>query len=148
MDSIEEGRGARRLVSAAWIIVAAGAFISIVAAAAVVLGGDKRPTGPDMRRLPVETRQAYSHAVEHRDLFRHLPCYCGCAVLATPHENLADCFLAGSEYATHASSCQVCVDIALEAEQARSEGLDHKQIRDRIDERFAGRGPRTPTGGP
>lgn len=130
--------------------VAAVSLTLIVAAAVLVLAKDRSPAGGfDLQRLPAQTRHAYGVAVDHHDLFAHLPCYCGCALLASPHESLADCFVDSSgSFVTHASSCGTCVDIALEAERANEQGLDHGQIRALVDELFAGRGPGTATNYP
>ncbi len=100
----------------------------------------------DLNELGPPVRRAYEVAASHKDLFVHLPCYCGCAALSVPHTSLADCFLAADGgFAPHASACSTCVDIALDAERALSEGMDHAQIVALIDARYASRGPRTPT---
>ena len=153
MDS-SKAAGASQAGAIANLVAATVAAVSltvIVAAGVLVLARDRSPavSGFDLQRLPEQTRHAYEIALSHRDLFVHLPCYCGCAVLPEPHRNLVDCFVdASGEFATHAGSCSTCVDIALEAWRANEQGLGHAQIRALVDERFSGRGPGTATSYP
>jgi hypothetical protein len=98
---------------------------------------------PDM---PADTRVAYEAAPSHRDLFAHLPCYCGCGLLKEPHASLERCFLApDGSLEAHASGCRICTDIALDALAMQAQGLDHTAVRARIDEEFARAGPPTDT---
>jgi hypothetical protein len=98
---------------------------------------------PDM---PVDTRHAYEAAPSHRDLFAHLPCYCGCGLLKEPHASLERCFLArDGSFDAHASGCRICTDIALDALAMAAQGLDHAAIRTRVDEKYARAGPPTDT---
>ena len=121
----------------------------IVSAGLVVLSRDQPAGGSELERMPPMTRHAYQLALDQGDLFAHVPCYCGCALLSEPHKRLLDCFIDGSgQFDAHASSCSTCVDIALAAEEASDAGLSHAQISEVIDTLFAGRGPRTPTQAP
>lgn len=96
--------------------------------------------------MPAATRAAYEAAPSHRDLFAHLPCYCGCALLKEPHGSLDRCFLLPDGRAeAHASSCKVCTDIATQALAMDKQGLDHATIRARVDAQFASVGPPTDT---
>ena len=130
------------------------ALLSAMTAAAVAVvltsaaGGTGR-TSLDLSGLPdmpAETRAAYEAAPSHRDLFAHLPCYCGCGLLKEPHASLDRCFLLpdGSAEA-HASGCKICTDIALDAVAMETQRLDHAAIRARIDETYARAGPPTDT---
>jgi hypothetical protein len=134
------------------VLFAVGALLGlalIVPTGFVVLSKDRPAGGLQLESLPTVTRHAYELAVERGDLFVHMPCYCGCALLAKPHESLRDCFINPSgQFDTHASSCSTCVDIALEVEAASDEGLSHAEISRLVDTLFAARGPRTPTQGP
>jgi len=96
--------------------------------------------------MPPDTRAAYEAAPSHRDLFEHLPCYCGCGLLKEPHASLDRCFLLpdGSVEA-HASGCRICTDIATQALVMEAQGLDHATIRARVDQQFARAGPPTDT---
>ncbi|TAK65710.1 MAG: hypothetical protein EPO22_04530 [Dehalococcoidia bacterium] len=98
---------------------------------------------PDM---PADTRAAYEAAPSHRELFAHLPCYCGCGLLKEPHGSLDRCFLLPDGKAeAHASGCKICTDIATQALAMEAQGLDHATIRARVDEQFARAGPPTDT---
>ena len=96
--------------------------------------------------MPADTRAAYEAAPSHRDLFAHVPCYCGCGLLKEPHASLDRCFLLpdGSVEA-HASGCKICTDIATQALVMAAQGLDHATIRARVDAQFARVGPPTDT---
>ncbi len=96
--------------------------------------------------MPPDTRAAYEAAPMHRDLFAHLPCYCGCGLMKEPHGSLDRCFLLpdGSVEA-HASGCKICTDIATQALVMEAQGLDHATIRARVDAQFARAGPPTDT---
>jgi len=45
----------------------------------------------DIRRAPVQVREAYRFAVANRDVLRWIPCYCGCG--AEGHTSNASCYL-------------------------------------------------------
>ena len=97
-------------------------------------------------KLPADTRQAYEAAPSHRDLFAHLPCYCGCALLKEPHASLERCFLVpDGSFEAHASGCRICTDIALDALAMEAQRLDHAAIRARVDDKYARAGPPTDT---
>jgi hypothetical protein len=142
-------RSGERGLSAAGVAITAVAFVALAAmvlAGALVLAKDKPARGFDVHALPAQAHDAYLAAEQHQDLFVHLPCYCGCAVLPEPHRHLLDCFLkpAGG-YDTHASACSTCVDIALAAVKADADGLGHAEIRAMVDATFSDRGPPTKT---
>jgi hypothetical protein len=119
----------------------------ILAGAVFVIAGSSRPSpGIRLEDMAPNTRQAYELATQHQDLFVHLPCYCGCALLQEPHRSLVDCFISpNGGYDGHAASCLTCVDIALTAWEASESGLDHAQVRALVDATFSNRGPGTTT---
>jgi hypothetical protein len=45
----------------------------------------------DIRRVPVDVREAYRFAIANRDTLRYIPCYCGCG--AQGHTSNASCYL-------------------------------------------------------
>ena len=136
-----------------WIIggiaLIAAMTVAGVAAAWTSTGGESRRASIDLSGLgsmPVDTRAAYEAAPMHRDLFAHLPCYCGCGLLKEPHASLDRCFLLpDGKVEAHASGCRICTDIALDALVMEAQGLDHTAIRARVDEKFARAGPPTDT---
>ena len=93
-----------------------------------------------------DTAQVYIDAAAHRELFAHLPCYCGCSLLKPPHASLERCFLRPDGSAEpHANGCRICLDIAKDALAMDREGLTHAEIRVRIDASYEGVGPPTDT---
>lgn len=148
---MEESRRPRDLVR--WL-GAGVALLAILTAVAVAMiwttaAGRSGGTSVDLSGLPgmpADTRQAYEAAPSHRDLFAHLPCYCGCGLLKEPHVSLERCFLLpDGSFEAHASGCRICTDIALDALAMVAQSLDHAAIRARIDEKYARAGPPTDT---
>src|SRR4249920_2448489 len=45
----------------------------------------------DIRKAPVEVREAYRFAIANRDTLRYIPCYCGCG--ADGHTSNASCYI-------------------------------------------------------
>ena len=135
-----------RALLAGAIVVTVATVVASIVLSVVLLKSDSPAGSMDAAGLPAPVQQAYAAAVTHGDLFVHLPCYCGCAALAPPHGSLRDCFLEDDgSYASHASSCLICTEIALAAEEAAEAGMSHGATRALVDGRFAGRGPSTDT---
>jgi len=137
-------------------LVAGVALIAAMATAGVATAwlspGESGPSAHasiDLSGVPdmsADTRTAYEAAPSHRELFAHLPCYCGCGLLKEPHRSLDRCFLLpDGNVEAHASGCKICTDIATQALAMEAQGLDHSTIRARIDEQFARAGPPTDT---
>lgn len=96
--------------------------------------------------VPDETVAMYEAAQAHRDLFAHLPCYCGCSLLKPPHASLERCFLrADGSAEPHATGCRICIDIAKDALAMVGEGRTHVEIRVAIDAMYVDTGPPTDT---
>jgi hypothetical protein len=94
------------------------------------------------------TQAAYAFSLARPDLLRFLPCYCGC--VAMEHRSNLDCFIkpgGGSPVAfeEHASFCDICVDIALKAQDMLAKGNTLIQMRAAVDSEFGGRAPGTQT---
>jgi hypothetical protein len=148
MADDRQRRGRLRWLAGSTAFVAVVAAVAAAAVWTAVAGGSGGASVdlsglPDM---PADTRHAYEAAPSHRDLFAHLPCYCGCGLLKEPHASLDRCFLApDGSIEAHASGCRICTDIALDAIAMQAQGLDHGAIRARIDEKFARAGPPTDT---
>ena len=75
------------------------------------------PRFPDFVYNSQTSRDAYQLAVDNRQLFSQMPCYCGCARLPDkPHQNLDQCFfMADGSFEKHAAYCTICADIATAA---------------------------------
>jgi len=46
----------------------------------------------EVRKSPVEVRDAYRYAVAHPEILKAIPCYCGCEVVR--HRSNYDCYVA------------------------------------------------------
>jgi len=148
MTETSRRRGVIRWLAASMALLA---VVGAVATAAVwtATAGGSGGTNVDlsgMPDMPADTRHAYEAAPSHRDLFAHLPCYCGCTLLKEPHASLDRCFLLpGGSFEAHASGCRICTDIAIDALAMEAEGLSHTAIRALIDVKYARAGPPTDT---
>jgi hypothetical protein len=92
--------------------------------------------------------RGYRLAVENQQLFARMPCYCGCGAMPEdPHRNLLDCFIDDDgSFDSHASGCDVCLDIAGDVTQWRAEGKSVAETRSLVDTKYQGYGPSTSTG--
>ena len=89
---------------------------------------------------------AYQLAVDNRQLFSQMPCYCGCGRLDIPHQDLDQCFfMADGSFEEHAAYCTICADIAVAAAGWQSDGKTTAEIRQLVDDRFGDVGPATNT---
>ncbi len=131
-----------------------GSSNTVVLAAVVVLAvivgvyaftsrdsGDSASTAtrdfPDFVYTSGKSVEAYTVATEIPDVLEKIPCYCGC--VSVGHDSLKDCFLSSSGgYSDHGAYCNVCVSEALDVKKWHSQGLDLKEIRSRIDEKYGG----------
>ena len=46
---------------------------------------------PDIRRAPIDVREAYRFAIANQETLRYIPCYCGCGEQG--HTSNASCYL-------------------------------------------------------
>jgi hypothetical protein len=53
----------------------------------------------DIRRAPMDVREAYRFAVANRDTLRYIPCYCGCGEQG--HTSNASCYVEDSSTPNH-----------------------------------------------
>ncbi len=104
------------------------------------------PRFPDFVYESQTSRNAYQLAVDNRELFSQMPCYCGCERLDVPHQSLDQCFFtADGSFEQHAAYCTICADIATAAAAWQSEGKTTAEIRQLVDDKFVGVGPATNT---
>ncbi len=106
--------------------------------------------GPQFPAFVYESQtslDAYQLAVDKRELFSQMPCYCGCARLPDkPHQNLDQCFfMDDGSFEEHAAYCTICPDIATDPARWQSEGKATAEVRRLVDEKFGGAGPATNT---
>ena len=91
-------------------------------------------------RLPAHVAAHYRHAAEHADVYRDVPCYCGCDTFAE-HAHLLDCFVrddGGEE--PHAAGCGICLAEAAEVRELLAAGRTPSQVRNAVIDTF---GPTT-----
>jgi hypothetical protein len=93
---------------------------------------------------------AYQFALDRPDVMLWMPCYCGCGG-HSGHRNARDCFVKATsssdnvEFDEHGSTCDVCVDIALKAQEMTLAGRPLSEIRAAVDREFGDIGPGTDT---
>jgi hypothetical protein len=140
-----------------WLMLLAAPAILLPALAVIgvsVLAGGRgqaEPTPlastefPEFVYYSAKSEQGYRLAVENRQLFTLMPCYCGCANIPDdPHRNLLDCFIKDDgSFDPHASGCEVCDDIAIDVAQWRTEGKAPSEIHSLVDAKYQSYGPST-----
>ncbi len=103
-----------------------------------------------------DNKAAYTYALEMRDQFEYLTCYCGCGTHAMMHRgktipkmySLKDCFIrADGTWEDHAAlDCPACIDLAIESANMLKNGSTLKEVRNYIDSTYGryGGGTETP----
>lgn len=101
---------------------------------------------PDYAYRSAQAARGYRIATAEKELLSVLPCYCGCGQDAENYKNLSDCFFVqDGDFNSHAANCQICLEQAEDAARWKGEGLTRKEIRDRTDREYEGRGKATDT---
>jgi hypothetical protein len=101
---------------------------------------------PAFVRLSAETEEAYAYALDHPQVIRWMPCYCGCGGMG--HRSNLDCYLkpgTRTAFEEHASYCEICVKTTLLAKKMLAEGRSLMEIRIAVDQTYGGAAPGTPT---
>jgi len=93
----------------------------------------RRPDTLDPALFTGRIAEGYQIARARPELLERLPCYCGC-YLTDGHQNNLDCFRD-----RHGETCDMCLEIALEAEKLARVGYSAEDIRAIVDRRFAPR---------
>ncbi len=93
----------------------------------------RRPETLDPALFTGRVAEGYRVAREHPELLERLPCYCGC-YLTDGHQNNLDCFRD-----RHGETCDMCLEIALQAEELAKAGYSVDDIKAIVDRRFAPR---------
>jgi hypothetical protein len=140
------------------VVVAPVALLPAIAliAFSVLAGGSGKEQGarvtpsefPEFVYSSSKVESGYRLAVENQQLFTRMPCYCGCGAMPEdPHRNLLDCFVNDDgSFDSHASGCDVCLDIASDVVQWRAEGKSVAETRSLVDAKYQDYGPSTNTG--
>lgn len=100
---------------------------------------------PDYVYRSAQALRGYQLAVDNQDMLTYLPCYCGCGQDST-FKNLKDCFISDDgEFNPHGANCLICLEEVEDAMEWKGQGLSLKEIRDKIDAKYEGRGAPTDT---
>ncbi len=92
------------------------------------------------QKATADQKEAYYYALEHPEVLKYLPCYCGCGQQG--HKSNYHCFLRESPgsakvvFDNHGLYCPMCVQIALYARDEMKKGKTVAQIRQEIDDAF------------
>lgn len=103
--------------------------------------------------VPSQTKQAYLYAAQNHEVMQYIPCYCGCGSASHNggHQDNERCYIQarGADgwmiLEPHATTCGTCVGITLDTKSWLVSGVSLKEVRSRIDKKWAAAGPSTPT---
>ncbi len=100
---------------------------------------------PEFVYQSARAERGYRLAVDNRQLFTRLRCYCGCGLLPNDaHRYLLDCFMNDDgTFDAHASGCGICIDIAEDGVAWQAEGKSTEEVRRLVDEKYENSGPPT-----
>ncbi len=90
-----------------------------------------RPATLDPASFTGRVAEGYRIAKERPELLERMPCYCGC-YLTHGHQNNLDCFRD-----KHGETCDMCLAIAIRAEQLAKRGYSVEDIKAIVDRSFA-----------
>ena len=131
-----------------WVATAA---VLVPMAVGIVLAGCARAEPgteakfPDYVYRSTQALRGYQLAVDNQELLTHLPCYCGCGQ-DPAFKHLRDCFISDDgQFNPHGANCLICLEEVDDAMAWKGQGLNLKEIRDRIDAKYEGRGEPTDT---
>ncbi len=104
-------------------------------------------------RDPEVIRDVYLFAARHPEVLEYVPCFCGCETRG--HRRNADCFVRERnadgtvrQWEEHGMACIACVDVGRTAMQMYASGARVTDIRDEIEQMYAGSPLHTPTPAP
>ena len=137
-------RRATIVLASTFLLLAAALVAGLVLRAWPGAGGSWNEFPAFVYHSP-EAERGYQLAREHRQLFAHLACYCGCGVFADdPHRGLLDCFMNDDgTLDSHASGCSLCLDIAFDGVEWQARGKSPAEVQALVDEKYESYGPRT-----
>ncbi|MBI4282157.1 MAG: hypothetical protein HY672_01550 [Chloroflexi bacterium] len=100
---------------------------------------------PDYVYRSTQALRGYQLAVDNQEMLTYIPCYCGCGQ-DPAFKNLKNCFISDDgRFNSHGANCLVCLEEVEDAMTWKGQGLSVKEIRDRIDAKYEGRGVPTDT---
>jgi hypothetical protein len=94
----------------------------------------------------IDAQVAYRFAADRPDVMKWMVCYCGCGD-HSGHKSALNCFVkeGGRVFDEHGASCEMCINIALDAKAMTEEGRSLRDIRAYIDGKYGAIGPGTDT---
>ena len=88
-----------------------------------------------------QVRAAHEFAAKYPDVAQYVPCFCGCETRG--HTGNDDCFVRSRDeqgrvtsWEPHGVSCQVCIDVAIDASRMNASGATVTQIRTAIENKY------------
>jgi len=83
---------------------------------------------------------AYRIAITIPDALKAVPCTCGCTVIG--HTSSKDCFINDNgSYSPHASNCDICQDIAIDAFKLYKRGYSITKIQNILHKKYGTNNP-------
>ena len=170
-DSMKHGahnNSTFRFKGIAYLLVAAIAVVTIGAAATMAFRGESSDNTATMTptamgtpqktvALPTYARsggtkvqEAYQYAVDRQEILQWVPGYCGCGGHAG-HRSNENCFVQAFNadgsiaFDNHGASCDMCVELALDAKKLASQGKSLRDIRNYVQSKYGNLGPATNT---
>lgn len=134
------------LIPVALVMLTGGVWLLMTPSASS--GTSEPPRFPAwLQVMDPQVRQAYAQAVAHREELQYIPCYCGCGGMG--HAAVVDCHIASATadgsitFERHASACEICLDLALDASTWLEEGVSLGEVRSMIEAKYSQFGPST-----
>lgn len=99
----------------------------------------------EIRSAPATVREAYQFAAANPEVFKQIPCYCGCGAMG--HTSNYVCYVSNVDdqgkvnYDTHALGCSICVDITQDTMRLLDDGKAVQEIKSYIDQNYSQYGP-------
>ena len=96
---------------------------------------------------------AYQFAVDRPDVLDYVPCFCGCGQ-HSGHKSNKNCFVKDAQagqtngqvaFDDHGANCDMCIELANDAQRMTAEGKSLKEIRQYVESKYGGKGPSTNT---
>ncbi len=109
MSAPEDEPGPRRL--ALYLLPPVAVAVAVIAALAGGVSDAPTDAAPlELASVSTDIAGHYRAAAELADVYREVPCYCGCEEFLD-HRHLYDCFVRadGQGWEAHAAGCGVCI---------------------------------------
>ena len=134
------------------LIVILGSFLSGCGQSAahdshemIMVPLEQMPT--EVQQASLDVQKAYQYAAGNPEIFKQIPCYCGCYALH--HTSNYDCYVASVAadgtitYDQHAVNCVICANITQDAVRLLKQGQTVSEVHNFIDASYAKYGTST-----